>query len=95
MKQIRKYGQCIAEDDIDILRQLAAFLKPFERRTELVSAFEPSISFIPLMKHKIKKMCSTLDHEDDNIKRLKRLVLQNVDKRLEESCRSLQSSTYL
>ena len=84
MKQTEKYDQCIAEDDIDILRQLAAFLKPFEQLTELVSAFGPSISFILLMKHKIKKMRSTLDHEDDNIKRLKRLVLQNVNKRLEE-----------
>ena len=30
-------------------------------------------------------MCPTLDHEDDNIKRLKCLVLHNVDKRLEKS----------
>ena len=37
MKQIGKYDQCIAEDDNDILRQLAAFLKPFERLTQSVS----------------------------------------------------------
>ena len=55
MKQIEKYDQSIAEDDIDILRQLAAFLKPFERLTELVSAFGPSMSFIPLMQHIIRR----------------------------------------
>ena len=85
IKQMGKYDQCIVDDDFDVLKQLCSFLKPFEEMTKLVSVVGPSMSFIPLFKQKIKKMCKIMDYEDASIKRLKQLVFDYLDKRLSES----------
>jgi len=61
------------------------FLKPFEDLTELVSTTGPTLSLVPLVKIRVKKLCATNSMDDAALKTLKTLVLNCVDCRLQET----------
>jgi len=62
-----------------------SFLKPFEELTELVSTTGPNLSLVPLMKLRVKKLCFVRETDDTVVKKLKKLVLNGVDDRLQET----------
>jgi hypothetical protein len=76
---------CLYENEISLLEELSQFLQPFQELTELVSGAGAVLSLQPLMKVKIKKLCSENRTDDQTIKDLKKQVLRNIEKRLPES----------
>lgn len=76
---------CFFENEITILNELRCFLKPFEALTELVSGAGSVLSFQPLMKVKIRKLCEVKPGDDLSIQLLKQRVLRTVEKRIPES----------
>lgn len=76
LKCIGRLDLLLHKDQLDTLRQLRNFLKPFEDFTELVSIQAAMISIIPLMRVQITKLCNIdQQRDDDSIKLLKRKVL--------------------
>jgi hypothetical protein len=85
LKKIGKVDLCITSNEFELLRSVQSFLKDFEKFTEIVSSSVPVLSIVPLMKVKIKRMCQEKDDDDDAMTDLKRLIMQNVDRRLPEN----------
>jgi len=76
---------CFYDSELSLLKELHDSLEPFEVMTVIASSSSTVLSFVPLIKAKIQKLCST-DNKDDTLKRLvKKKVLKNLDKRLPES----------
>jgi hypothetical protein len=85
LKKTGNLALCLRGDEVEVLQDLRTFLKPFEELTELVSTTGPTLSLIPLMKLRLKKLCATRPNEDTSVKQLKNLVLSRIDDRLMET----------
>ena len=82
LKKIGHAELCIHAEELDILKQLASFLKEFEIFTDLVSSAGPTLSLISLMELKIRKMCKILPNDDTWLKAVRIKVAANVGRRL-------------
>jgi len=76
---------CLRNDELDLLEDVKCFLKPFEDLTELVSTTGLTLSLVPLMKIRVKKLCAPNGTDDAALKTLKTLVLNSVNNRLQET----------
>ena len=85
LKMTGNYDLCLTDEDKEILIELKAFLQTFKELTDIVSANEPHLGLIPLMKSAIVKACRTKDGETGLIRDLKTAVLRNVEKRFKIS----------
>jgi hypothetical protein len=85
LKKIGRLDLCLNSSQLDILKELCVFLKEFEKLTLVVSTNVPVLSMIPLMKLRIKRICQIGPDDDDAIKEVKKLIAQNVDRRLPEN----------
>ncbi len=78
---------CLHEEEFDFLQELIVFLQPFKELTDIFGATQPSLSNIPLMKLKIKKLCNCSPQEDTKMKAIKAAVLAKVDYRFPDTDR--------
>ena len=81
---LKRNGQrelCLHEDELDFLKELIKFLTPFKNFTELFGSTQPTLSVVPIVKMKIRKICKFSPTDDSLIKSIKAAVLANVDKR--------------
>lgn len=85
LKKIGHAELCIHAEELDMLKQLASFLKEFETFTDLVSSAGPTLSLISLMELKIRKMCKILPNDDAWLKAVKNKVAANVGRRLKSN----------
>lgn len=85
LKRIGKAELCLNEEEIEMLQQLRAFLKPFETFTDLVGTTVPNLSLIPLIKLQIKKLCVCADDDVIPIQIVKDRILAKVERRLPDS----------
>jgi hypothetical protein len=85
LQKIGRLDLCLNSSQLDILKELCVFVKEFEMLTLVVSTNVPVLSMIPLMKLRIKRICQIGPDDDDAIKEVKKLIAQNVDRRLPEN----------
>jgi len=79
LKKLGKVDLCLTANEQELLQAIKTFLNDFQKFTELVSSSVPVLSIVPLMKVKIRRICQEEEQDEDAIKDLKRLILQNVD----------------
>jgi len=99
---LRKTGQmelCFFDSELSLLKELKAFLEPFEVLTSIASSSNV-LSFVPLIKPKIQKICIISNSDDTMIKLVKKKILKTLDKRFPESdfvriCQVLDPETRL
>jgi len=72
---------CLHEDELDFLKELVAFLRPFKDFTDMFSSSMPTLSVVPMMKLKIRKLCHPTANDDPKIKEIKAAVLRKLDSR--------------
>ena len=85
---LRKTGHrelCLHESELSLLRELRTFLEPFEAMTHISSTSGIILSFVPLMKCKIRRLCGDTAQDDTAIRLSKKKILKNLDRRLPES----------
>ena len=82
LKRMGKHGMVFRQEDFDEMEKLKALLAPFEEFTLIVSQVAPNLSVIPLIRGRIKKLCSPTPEDSSSIKATKQLIIKNVDKRL-------------
>jgi hypothetical protein len=88
LRKLGKFDLCLDDDDRGVLREMRVFLTAFKSMTLLVSACNPNLSLLPLLRTHIMKACEP--RRDDNnrpidssaISRLKKHVRTSVDKRI-------------
>lgn len=80
-----KGDPCLHCDELDLLGELRAFLKPFETYTDLVGTPTLSLSLIPLIKLQLKKTCTPSSMDSESMKSVKTSILNKLDSRLPES----------
>ena len=85
LKRIGKATLCFMNDDIELLQNLKIFLEPFLKFTLIVSEVSPNLSAIPLIRGRIKKMCVIETDDHPIMKRLKKLINENLDRRIPNS----------
>lgn len=82
LKKSGRFDLCLMPDDVAELKALQTFLEPFESLTKTVSKGTPNLSMIPLMKSRLKKLC-TVDQADSSVvKSLKNCCMKELDHRL-------------
>ena len=69
---------CMNADEVNLREELELYLKSFEYFTDIVGSSSPTLSLIPLIKHKIGKFCVSHDQESAAMKQVK-AVLANLD----------------
>ena len=79
LKRIGKADLCLHEDELDFLSELATFLKPFKELSDLFSLSIPTLSTIPLMKARIRNLCTVAHTDDEKMKLIKQAVLRKLD----------------
>jgi hypothetical protein len=82
LKQTGHYSMCLGEYDWEVLNELKNFLHSFASMTDLVSTRITSLSLIVLIRAEIKDACALKTTDSDELKKLKKLVAKNLDKRL-------------
>lgn len=88
LRRVGKFDLCLDEDDRGILQELRVFLTSFKSMTLLVSACNPNLSLLPLLRTRIMKACDPRRDNNDRpvdsnaITRLKKLVRAAIDKRI-------------
>jgi len=85
LKKIGHAELCINAEELDMIKELASFLKEFETFTDLVSSAGPTLSLISLMELKIRKMCKNLSNDDTWLKAVKNKIAANVGRRLKSN----------
>ncbi len=85
LKRSGRRDLCLHQDELDFLDEFRKFLKPFQELTDLFSSSVPTLSLIPLMKVKVKKLCICTSQDDERLKFIKKAVLQKLDKRFPEN----------
>lgn len=85
LKRLGHWDRCLSEIEWNLLTELCHFLKPFKTFTDIVSCSNPTLSLVPVMKMKIRKMCVSNHNDDPAIKKLKEKLLEHVDERFRES----------
>lgn len=82
LKKLGKTEMCLDEEDFYILEQVRKFLKPFNDLTLLISAACPNLSLVPLMRTKIRKVCTIAPSDAPVIVKVKKRIVANIDKRI-------------
>ena len=83
LKKVGKHDLCLDKDeDKPLLKELKTFMAPFRDITLLVSEENPNLSAVPLIRTRIKKACELNVKDSDVMKRVKKNVLANLDKRI-------------
>ena len=85
LKRIGRLDLCLTEMDINLLAELRLFVSPFKTFTDIVSCSSPTLSLIPVMKMKIRKMCSSNASDDPTIAAVKQMILGRLDVRFPDS----------
>jgi len=85
LKRIGKAESCLDTEEMEMLQQLRAFLKPFRTFTDLVGTTGPNLSLIPLIKLQVKKLCVCADDDVIPIRIVKDRILAKVESRLPDS----------
>jgi len=81
LKRIGRLDLCLHAHELDFLKELATFLKPFKDMSDLFSCSLPMLSTIPLIKMRIRKNCTVSGTDDEKMKLLKEKVLAKLDHR--------------
>ena len=68
------------EDELDFIVELISFLKPFCTLSDLFSLSTPTLSTVPLIKMRIRKICAAMA-TDERIKQIKHAVLEKLNDR--------------
>lgn len=82
LKKIGKAELQLRQEDIEELQQLHAILSPFQEFTLIVSQVAPNLAAVPLIRGRIRKLCTPTPADSQSIKSLKNLIIQNMDRRL-------------
>jgi len=82
LKRIGKHDLLLRKEDIEEMQGLHALLTPFQEFTLIVSEVAPNLSVIPLIRGRIKKLCTNQPKDLPGIKGLKQMIAKNLDKRL-------------
>ena len=79
LKRIGRVDLCLHEDELDFIAELISLLKPFKEITDLFSFSSPTSLVVPMMKARIRKICSASANDDKKIKLIKKAILDNLD----------------
>ena len=82
LKRIGKALLCLMPDDIKLLGDLVSFLEDFEKFTLIISEVSPNLSAKPLIRARIKKICAVAPKDPPLMKKVKELIVKNMDKRI-------------
>jgi len=81
LKRIGQAELSLHEDELDFIMELVSFLKPFRSLSDLISLPTPTLSTVPLIKMRIRKICAVSANDDDKIKHIKQAVLEKLNDR--------------
>lgn len=81
LKLIGRADLALHADELDFIHELVTLLKPFRALTEMFSLTAPTLSTIPLIKVRIRKICAVATNDDDKIKQIKEAVLNKLNDR--------------
>jgi hypothetical protein len=81
LKQIGRRDLCLHQDELDFVAEMVKFLKTFRDLTHSFSSSAPTLSIIPMMKAKIRKLCVVGVGDSQNLKQIKADVLAKLDNR--------------
>lgn len=81
LKRIGRADLSLHEDELDFIKELITLLKPFQALTEIFSLTAPTLSTIPLIKIRVRKICAIAANDDDKIKHIKEAMLNKLDDR--------------
>ncbi|XP_047146271.1 uncharacterized protein LOC124819110 [Hydra vulgaris] len=84
LKKTGKRELCLNEFELQLLRELVKFMKPFQNLTEVVSGGN-SLSILPLIKHKIASLLKVYIDDLPVIKKLKMVCSLKLEQRLKLS----------
>ena len=62
--------------------ELVSFLKPFHSLSDLFSLPTPTLTTVPLIKMRIRKICAISANDDVKIKHIKQAVLEKLNDRI-------------
>ena len=82
LKQTGHYDKCLKAHEWAVLEELRNFLQSFASMTDLVSSHITYLSLIPLVRAEVIDACKASMKDCDEVKSLKKLILNNIDKRL-------------
>lgn len=85
LKRIGHLDLCLSEIEFNLLSELREFLSPFKTFTDIVSCSTPTLSLVPVMKMKIRKLCSPHASDDSNIQTVKQKILERLDVRFPDN----------
>jgi len=81
LKRTGHYGLCIRATEWNIISQLCTLLETFESLTDVASGNFVGLSFVPLIRAKVKSACEVSTSDCDEIQQFKLKILAIVDKR--------------
>ncbi len=73
------------EDELDVVKELVKFLKPFQDLTYLISSSGPTLSLLPFIKAKIRNLCTYQATDDERLTTVKNAVLNKLDARIPDT----------
>lgn len=85
LKRIGRFDLCFTETESSVLLELKVLLSPFRVFTDSFSSMLPTLSVVPLMKKKIRNICSAGSDDSEDISKVKKCILKNLDKRFPDS----------
>ena len=81
LKRIGRAELSLHEDELDFIVELISFLKPFRTLSDLFSLSTPTLSTVPLIKMRIRKICAVMATDDERIKQIKQAVMEKLNDR--------------
>jgi len=81
LKRIGRAELSLHEDELDFIVELISFLKPFRTLSDLFSLSTPTLSTVPLIKMRIRKICAVMATDDERIKKIKQAVMEKLNDR--------------
>jgi len=81
LKRIGRAELSLHEDELDFIVELISFLKPFRTISDLFSLSTPTLSTVPLIKMRIRKICAVMATDDEKIKQIKQAVMEKLNDR--------------
>lgn len=82
LKKLAKSDMILDKDDFELLQQLRQFLTMFNDITNLISENSPNLALIPLIRTNITKSCQSTSTDLPVMKRIKKSVLDHMDRRI-------------
>jgi hypothetical protein len=81
VNRIGKAELSLHEDQLDFITELVSFIRPFRSLTDLFSLSTPTLATVPLIKMRIRKICTVMANDDEKLKRIKQAVLDKLNDR--------------